>query len=173
MLDKYFKIPKEYQSLFPISIDNMRVECIEDINGNKYVPEKCLNWTDFLNKFNKNIQRKKELTPLYNYLINSKSVEIEFKKQFIKSTINVKAYKYTTEDKAKAAAKLCNNYFLNNHTTKNLVRYEKELNKSNFMPSFVYTLINKKFFFYIIHDNSLNVVLGEPTEIKIISEDII
>ena len=88
-----------------------------------------------------------------------------------------KGYKYTTEEKAKAAVKLCNDYYLfdtkNSDTTKNWVRYKKELNKSSFIPSFVYSLINRTFFFYIIHNNSLNVVLGEPTEIKIISKDII
>tara|TARA_R110000744_G_scaffold115359_1_gene215886 strand:- start:710 stop:988 length:279 start_codon:yes stop_codon:yes gene_type:complete len=90
---------------------------------------------------------------------------------------HLKGYKYTTEEKAKAAVKACNDYYLSNtkkgDTTKNWVRYQKELNKSSFIPSFVYNLINKKFFFYIIHNNSLNVVLGDPTEIKIVSEDII
>lgn len=83
MEDKYIKIPAEYYNLFPVSIDNMRVEFIEDINGDKYVPERCLNWNDFLNKFNKDLKRKEELMPLYDYVSTSKAIGIELKKEDI------------------------------------------------------------------------------------------
>ena len=79
MEDKYIKIPNEYQSLFPISIDNMRVELTEDINGEKYVSERCLNWSDFLNKIDKNLAKKEELMPLYEYVKKGKLVGIKFK----------------------------------------------------------------------------------------------
>ena len=81
MEDKYIKIPTGYQSLFPISIDNMRVELVEDINGDKYVPARCLQWIDFLNKFDKNLDKKEELLPLYEYASKSEAVEIELKKE--------------------------------------------------------------------------------------------
>jgi hypothetical protein len=81
MKDKYFKIPKEYYHLFAITIDNMRVELVEDINGDKYIPERCLDWTDFLNKFDKNLEKKEELMPLYEYVSKSEAVEIELKKE--------------------------------------------------------------------------------------------
>ena len=68
-------------NLFAVSIDNMRVELVEDINGHKYVPERCLNWTDFLNKFDKNLDKKEELLPLYEYASKSEAVEIELKKE--------------------------------------------------------------------------------------------
>tara|TARA_R110002124_G_scaffold74631_2_gene200303 strand:+ start:965 stop:1222 length:258 start_codon:yes stop_codon:yes gene_type:complete len=81
MEDKYIKIPKKYHNLFAVSIDNMRVELVEDINGHKYVPERCLNWIDFLNKFDKNLDKKEELLPLYEYASKSEAVEIELKKE--------------------------------------------------------------------------------------------
>ena len=81
MEGKYFKIPKEYYHLFAITIDNMRVEFIEDINGDKYIPERCLQWTDFLNKFDKDLKKKEELMPLYDYVSKSESVTIELKKE--------------------------------------------------------------------------------------------
>ena len=77
MADKYIKIPSDYHKLFPISIDNMRVELTEDVNGDKYVSERCLNWSDFLNKLDKNSAKKEELTPFYDYAKKGKAVEIE------------------------------------------------------------------------------------------------
>ena len=79
MEDKYIKIPEEYYNLFPVSIDNMRVELVEDVDGNKYVPERCLEWTEFLNKFDKNLEKKEDLMPLYEYVSKSEAVEIELK----------------------------------------------------------------------------------------------
>ena len=78
MEDKYFKIPNKYYKLFAISIDNMRVELVEDVDGNKYVPARCVEWTDFLNKFDKDLEKKEELMPLYEYVSKSEAVEIEF-----------------------------------------------------------------------------------------------
>jgi hypothetical protein len=76
---------------------------------------------------------------------------------------HINGYKYTTEAKAKAAVKACNDYYLpkSKETTKNWVMY----NKAN---------LNEPNFFYILHSTSLNEVLGEPIEIEIeIKEDII
>jgi hypothetical protein len=70
----------------------------------------------------------------------------------------IKGYKYTTEVKAKAAVKACNDYYLPNNkksnVTKNWVMYA--------------TKINGVTLFYIEHHHSLNEVLGEPTEFNII-----
>jgi hypothetical protein len=79
MEDKYIKIPKKYCNLFAVSIDNMRVELVEDVDGYKYVPARCLEWTDFLNKFDKNLEKKEDLMPLYEYVSKSKAVEIKLK----------------------------------------------------------------------------------------------
>ena len=70
----------------------------------------------------------------------------------------INGYKYTTEAKAKAAVKACNEYYLPKlkDSTLNWVGYQKELNESSF--------------FYILHDKSLNEVLGEPIEIEITEE---
>jgi hypothetical protein len=68
----------------------------------------------------------------------------------------IKGYKYTTEPKAKAAVKACNDYYLPNvkDTTLNWAMYK--------------TKINGVTLFYIEHHPSLNEVLGEPTEFNII-----
>ena len=72
----------------------------------------------------------------------------------------INGYKYTTEAQATEAVEACNDYYLPNvkESTLNWVKYQAELNE----PSF----------FYILHHESLNEVLGEPIEIEI-TEDII
>ena len=74
----------------------------------------------------------------------------------------INGYKYTTEVEATEAVEACNKYYLPNNkksnVTKNWVGYQAELNE----PSF----------FYILHHESLNEVLGEPIKIEI-TEDII
>jgi hypothetical protein len=67
----------------------------------------------------------------------------------------INGYKYTTEAQAKAAVKACNDYYLPNvkESTLNWVKYQAELDE----PAF----------FYILHNPSLNEVLGEPVQIEI------
>ena len=71
----------------------------------------------------------------------------------------IKGYKYTTEVEAKAAVKACNEHYLPKlkDSTLNWVGYQKELNE----PAF----------FYILHHESLNKVLGEPIEIEITNKE--
>ena len=75
----------------------------------------------------------------------------------------INGYKYTTEVEATEAVEACNEHYLpklkESDVTKNWVGYKKELNK----PSF----------FYILHNPSLNEVLGEPTKIEITENGII
>jgi hypothetical protein len=70
----------------------------------------------------------------------------------------INGYKYTTEAQAKAAVKACNEHYLPKlkDSTLNWVGYQKELNE----PAF----------FYILHHESLNEVLGEPIQIEMIEE---
>ena len=72
----------------------------------------------------------------------------------------IKGYKYTTETQAKAAVKACNEHYLPKlkDSTLNWVGYQKELSE----PAF----------FYILHHESLNEVLGEPIKIEVTNEDI-
>ena len=72
----------------------------------------------------------------------------------------IKGYKYTTEVEAKAAVKACNEHYLPKlkDSTLNWVGYQAELNE----PAF----------FYILHHESLNEVLGEPIKIEVTNEDI-
>jgi|TARA_B110000908_G_C10041410_1_gene352000 hypothetical protein len=76
--------------------------------------------------------------------------------------ININGYIYKKEEKAKKAVEVCNSYYLPNKkktdSTLNWVFYSQgKLNNSNF--------------FYIVHNKSLNEVLGEPKNFKIDSED--
>jgi hypothetical protein len=70
----------------------------------------------------------------------------------------INGYKYTTEIEAKAAQKACNAYYGIPKTpediTKNWVEYQK-------------ADLNKPIFWYITYDESLQVVLGEPTEFEV------
>ena len=72
----------------------------------------------------------------------------------------INGYKYTTEVEATEAVEACNEHYLPKlkDSTLNWVGYQEELNE----PSF----------FYILHHESLNEVLGEPIKIEI-TEDII
>tara|TARA_R110000744_G_scaffold219176_1_gene337962 strand:+ start:758 stop:976 length:219 start_codon:yes stop_codon:yes gene_type:complete len=67
----------------------------------------------------------------------------------------INGYKYTTEAQAKDAVKACNEHYLPNvkESTLNWVKYQAELDE----PAF----------FYILHNPSLNEVLGEPIKIEI------
>jgi hypothetical protein len=68
-------------------------------------------------------------------------------------------YKFTTESQAQKAQKACNAYYGIPKTpediTKNWVEYQK-------------ADLNKPIFWYITYDESLQVVLGEPTELEVV-----
>jgi hypothetical protein len=70
----------------------------------------------------------------------------------------IKGYKFTTESKAQKAQKACNDYYgipkEGDDTTLNWVMYSK-------------AELNKPIFWYIDYDESLQVVLGEPTEFEV------
>jgi hypothetical protein len=74
----------------------------------------------------------------------------------------INGYKYTTESEAQAAQKLCNNYYgipeSSEDVTKNWVDYE-------------YAALNVPKFWYIFYDESLQVVLGNPTEFEVVTPE--
>lgn len=71
----------------------------------------------------------------------------------------LKGYKYTTENEAKAAQKSCNDYYgiPKNETdiTKNWVNYE-------------FAELNSPQFWYIVYDESIEIVLGQPINFEVI-----
>jgi hypothetical protein len=72
----------------------------------------------------------------------------------------ISGYIYTTESEAKAAQKLCNDYYgipvSPEDVTQNWVDYQ-------------YAKLNTPKFWYIIYDVSLEVILGDPIELEIIT----
>ena len=76
---KFIKVHKKFLNLFPITVDNLRVELIEDIKGGFYVSEKSFNWEVFYNKIIKNETQVEKLTLLYEYVKKAKRVEITIK----------------------------------------------------------------------------------------------
>ena len=72
----------------------------------------------------------------------------------------INGYKYTTESEAQAAQKACNDYYgipvSPDDVTQNWVEYQlAELNEPTF--------------WYIVYDESLQVVLGNPTEFEVVT----
>jgi hypothetical protein len=72
----------------------------------------------------------------------------------------IKGYKYTTESEAQAAQKACNEYYgipkTPEDVTKNWVEYQ-------------FAELNQPQFWYIVYDESLEVVLGNPTEFEVVT----
>jgi hypothetical protein len=72
----------------------------------------------------------------------------------------INGYKYTTESSAKLAQKACNNYYgipvTPEDVTQNWVEYQ-------------FAELNQPKFWYIYFDESLQVVLGEPTEFEVLT----
>ena len=72
----------------------------------------------------------------------------------------INGYKFTTESKAQQAQKACNDYYgipkKGDDTTLNWVMYGK-------------AELNKPIFWYIIYDETLQVVLGKPTEFEVVT----
>ncbi len=74
----------------------------------------------------------------------------------------INGYKYTIEQDAQSAVALCNQYYgipIEGDITQNWCMYQ-------------IAELNTPIFFYIIYDESLLVVLGEPTEFEVIYEDL-
>ena len=76
---KFIKIPTEFLKLFPITVDNLRVELLEDKQGDLYISEKSFVWNLFNKKVTKQQGKKDLLAPLYEYLLTAERVTIELK----------------------------------------------------------------------------------------------
>lgn len=81
----YIIIPQQYQNLFPISISCYRVELMDSTNGDKVIPENCVVWREMLDAFDKDLERKAALMPLYEYVLNSDAVSVELKKEIMEN----------------------------------------------------------------------------------------
>jgi hypothetical protein len=72
----------------------------------------------------------------------------------------INGYKYTTESEAQAAQKDCNTYYgipvTPDDVTQNWVEYQ-------------FAELNQPQFWYIVYDDSLQVVLGKPTEFEVVT----
>jgi hypothetical protein len=72
----------------------------------------------------------------------------------------INGYKFTTESEAQAAQKACNDYYgipeSSEDVTQNWVDY-------------LFAELNNPSFWYIIYDESLQVVLGEPIEFEVVT----
>jgi hypothetical protein len=70
----------------------------------------------------------------------------------------INGYKFTTESQAKAAQKACNDYYGIPKTPEDITQNWVEYQKAS---------LNKPIFWYITYDDSLEIVLGEPTEFEV------
>jgi len=74
----------------------------------------------------------------------------------------INGYKYTTEQDAQSAVKSCNDYYgipIEGDTTQNWCMYQ-------------IAELNTPIFWYIIYDESLLPILGNPTEFEVTQEEI-
>jgi len=74
----------------------------------------------------------------------------------------INGYKYTTEQDAQSAVTLCNQYYsipIEGDTTQNWCMYQ-------------IAELNTPIFWYIIYDESLLPILGNPTEFEVTQEEI-
>jgi len=75
----------------------------------------------------------------------------------------IKGYQYTTEQEAQSEVALCNKYYgipIGGGTTQNWCDYQ-------------FAELNEPQFWYIVFDESLLPILGNPTEFEITQEEII
>jgi hypothetical protein len=72
----------------------------------------------------------------------------------------INGYKYTTESKAQKAQKACNAYYGIPKTPEDITQNWVEYQKAN---------LNKPIFWYIVYDEILKAVLGEPIEFEVIT----
>jgi len=76
---------------------------------------------------------------------------------------SINGYKYTTEQEAQSAVTLCNQYYgipIEGDTTENWCMYQ-------------IAELNTPIFWYIVFDESLLPILGNPTEFEVTQEEII
>lgn len=75
---------------------------------------------------------------------------------------SINGYKYTTEQEAQSAVTLCNQYYgipIEGDTTQNWCMYQ-------------IAELNTPIFWYIIYDESLLPILGNPTEFQVTQEEL-
>ncbi len=70
----------------------------------------------------------------------------------------INGYKFTKESQAQKAVKDCNSYYGIPKTPEDITQNWVEYQKAD---------LNKPIFWYITYDESLQVVLGEPTEFEV------
>jgi hypothetical protein len=70
----------------------------------------------------------------------------------------VNGYKFTSESEAKAAVNSCNAYYGIPKTPEDITQNWVEYQKAE---------LNKPIFWYIVYDESLNGVLGQPIEFEV------
>ena len=75
----FIKVPAELIYLFPIRIDNLRIELTEDEDGDFYVSEGCLEWAEFNSKLEGDQSKQEPLVALYTALELAERVEITIK----------------------------------------------------------------------------------------------
>ena len=72
----------------------------------------------------------------------------------------INGYKFTTKSKAQQAVKACNDFYGIPKTPEDITQNWVEYSKAE---------LNKPIFWYIVFDESLQVVLGEPTEFEVVT----
>ena len=75
---------------------------------------------------------------------------------------SINGYKYTTEQEAQNAVTLCNQYYgipIEGDTTQNWCMYQ-------------IAELNTPIFWYIVYDESLLPILGNPTEFEVTQEEL-
>ena len=72
----------------------------------------------------------------------------------------IKGYKFTTKSKAQAAVDACNAYYGIPKTPKDVTQNWVEYSKAE---------LNKPIFWYIVFDESLQVVLGNPIDFEVVT----
>jgi hypothetical protein len=74
----------------------------------------------------------------------------------------IKGYKYTTEQEAIDARKQCADYYGLPTAPENVTQ---------FWVNYENASLNTPIFWYIVFDESIRIILGEPTEFEIITQD--
>jgi hypothetical protein len=72
----------------------------------------------------------------------------------------IKGYKYTTESEAQQAVNACNVYYGIPKTPEDITQNWVDYQKAN---------LNKPIFWYIVYDESLEIVLGKPISFEVVT----
>jgi hypothetical protein len=75
--------------------------------------------------------------------------------------MEIEGYKYTTEQEAIDARKACADYYGLPKSPEDVTQYWVDYEEAS---------LNTPIFWYIIFDESIEVILGEPTEFEVITE---